>query len=305
MTHRREFLKAAMAAAPLLSGRLAAATEAAQKVRKVRIPGHNEMLPMIGLGTWQTFDVAPASAQQAELKLVLAELIAQGASVVDSSPMYGRSEAVVGNLAAQLDIHQKLFKATKVWTSGKQAGIAQMQASMAKMKTDVIDLMQVHNLVDAKTHLRTLVEWKQQGLIRYIGLTHYHSGGYAEMLRLMQRPEIDFIQINYSIISREAEAELFEMAQERDIAVMVNRPYESGQLFRAVKGLELPAFSAEFDCQSWGQFFLKFIISHPAVTCVIPGTSKLKHLRDNLQAGHGRLPSPSQRRAMSAFMRDL
>ncbi len=266
------------------------------------IPSSGESLPVIGLGTWQTFDVGAEPEQRAELSNVLKSLIAGGGSVIDSSPMYGRSETVVGELAEQAGLQDDLFYATKVWTRGQQAGIKQMQRSKLRMRTSQMDLMQVHNLLDAERHLETLTKWKQQDLIRYVGITHYHTGGYAEMAALMQQYPLDFIQINYSMLSREAEQELLPLAQERKIAVLINRPYEGGELFARVKETELPSWASEFDCSSWGQFFLKFILANPAVTCVIPGTSKVHHLLDNLSAGRGKLPTQQHREDMLAFM---
>lgn len=266
------------------------------------IPSSGESLPVIGLGTWQTFDVGADPEQRAELSSVLKSLIAGGGSVIDSSPMYGRSETVLGELAEQAGLQDDLFYATKVWTRGQQAGIKQMERSKLRMRTSQMDLMQVHNLLDAERHLETLTDWKRQDLIRYVGITHYHTGGYAEMAALMQQYPLDFIQINYSMLSREAEQELLPLAQERKIAVLINRPYEGGQLFARVKETELPGWASEFDCASWGQFFLKFILANPAVTCVIPGTSKVHHLLDNLNAGRGKLPTQQHREDMLAFM---
>jgi diketogulonate reductase-like aldo/keto reductase len=300
--NRRNFIKVS-AAASLPVNASNAAVQARINTRPIPVSG--ELLPEIGLGTWQTFDVGENLSARAKLEPVLSELVSQGASVVDSSPMYGSSESVLGDLAKKLDLQSDLFTATKVWTEGREQGIRQMRASMRKMNAPVIDLMQVHNLLDADVHLQTLNEWKQQGLIRYIGITHYHSGGHAEMRRLMLKHDIDFVQINYSIGSREAEREIFPIAQDKGIAVLVNRPFETGSLFRQVNGTTLPSWANEFNCHSWGQFFLKFILANPAVTCAIPGTSKAKHLKDNLQAGKGPLPSADHKKAMLNLMADL
>ncbi|MBT8115456.1 MAG: aldo/keto reductase, partial [Arenicella sp.] len=192
-----------------------------------------------------------------------------------------------------------------VWTRGASVGVEQMEQSLQRMKTANMDLMQVHNLIDAEVHLPILREWKQQGKIRYIGLSHYHSGGYAEMKRLMQQPDIDFIQINYSLLNTEADQEILPMARSKGIATLINRPFEKGKLFAGVKYHTVPEWAAEFDCHSWGQFFLKFILAHPAVTCVIPGTSKVHHLADNLDAGRGRMPDEKQRLRMQKFFAEL
>lgn len=272
---------------------------------KRAIPKSGETLPVIGLGTFIVFDVAPQAPEIAELKEVLRAFVAGGGSVIDSSPMYGRAEAVVGELATALGLQSSLFLATKVWTSGRQAGIAQMKTSLMRMRTQRIDLMQVHNLLDLATHLKTLREWKQAGTLRYLGITHYHSGAYRELENLLQTRAYDFAQFNYSLAEREAEARLLSVAAETETAVIINRPFAQGELFAKVKGRELPAWAAEFDCDSWAQFFLKYILSQPAVTCVIPGTGKARHMADNLKAGTGRLPDARQRKRMVELMQSF
>jgi len=255
------------------------------------IPSTGEKLPVVGLGTWQTFDVGQSKEERQALKDVLEVLIKHGGSVIDSSPMYGRSEKVVGELTTELNIKQGLFEATKVWTSGEAAGIQQMKTSMQLMQAQPMDLMQIHNLVDWKTHLRTLKKWKEEGKIRYIGITHYHKGGYAEVEKIMRTELIDFVQINYNLLAREAAEKILPLAQDKGIAVLINRPYAGGSLFQVSKEKRFPTWATEFDATTWGQLFLKFILAHPAVTCVIPGTSKAKHILDNVQAGFGDLPS--------------
>jgi aryl-alcohol dehydrogenase-like predicted oxidoreductase len=267
-------------------------------MRKRPIPRSGELLPLIGVGTWQTFDVGPDAPERAELKEVLRLLAAGQASVVDSSPMYGEAERVVGDLAAELKVREKLFFATKVWTSGREAGIRQMENSLRLMRTKRLDLMQVHNLLDVATHTKTLREWKAAGRIRYLGITHYHSGAYAELERLVKTREYDFVQFNYSMAERDAEARLLPLCADTGTAVIVNRPFAHANLFGRVKGRELPPWAAEFDCKSWAQFFLKYILAHAAVTCAIPGTRLVRHLNDNLQAGVGRLPDAAIRRRM-------
>ena len=269
------------------------------------IPASGELLPAIGLGTWQTFDVGGAESERAPLRDVMREFARLGGSVVDSSPMYGGAEGVVGDLATALDLRPKLFLATKVWTSGREAGIRQMNQSFARMRTERMDLMQVHNLLDWRTHLATLRDWKAQGKIRYIGVTHYTESAYDDLARVLETEPLDFVQLNYSIVEREAERRLLPLAQERRVAVLVNRPFSQGGLFREVRGKALPAWAAEFDCASWAQFFLKFIVSHPAVTCAIPATSKVKHLVDNMQAGVGRLPDSAARERMARLIAEL
>ena len=262
------------------------------------IPKTNEKIPVVGLGTWQTFDVGNSPAQRAPLKEVLQALIDHGGSVIDSSPMYGRSEKVVGDLTSELKMKDKLFEATKVWTQGKEQGIQEMNRSMDLMQAKPMDLMQIHNLLDWQTHLKTLRKWKEEQKIRYMGITHYHSGGYAEVERILKTEEIDFVQINYNLAVRSAAERILPLAKDKGVAVLINRPYEGGSLFRTAKKKTLPDWAQEFDASSWGQFFLKFILAHEAVTCVIPGTSKAKHMKDNAQAGFGKLPTTEHQRKM-------
>jgi diketogulonate reductase-like aldo/keto reductase len=259
------------------------------------IPSSGERLPVIGLGTWQTFDVGTAAVERAPLAEVLREFAALGGKVVDSSPMYGASETVVGDLAASLGLHGKLFVATKVWTSGRAQGIAQMEDSMRKLRARPVDLMQVHNLVDVATHLDTLAAWKREGRVRYVGITHYTAGSHDAVARVITSRPVDFVQINYSVGEREAERRLLPACQERGVAVIANRPFASGDLFRRLRDRPLPAWAAEIDCASWAQLLLKFVVSHPAITCAIPATSRVSHLRDNMAAGVGRLPDAALR----------
>lgn len=269
------------------------------------IPKTGEMLHAIGLGTWQTFDVGADPGGRAAAREVLARFVKAGGQMVDSSPMYGSSESVVGDLAAELGPRKSLFLATKVWTKGREAGIRQMEESLRRMRATRIDLMQVHNLTDVNTQLATLREWKEQGRIRFIGITHYHEGAYAELERLIKSEELDFAQFNYNVAATAAEARLLPVCAEYRTAVIVNRPFEEGDLFRRVKGRALPKWAEEFDCASWAQFFLKFILSHPAVTCAIPATRNPDYLVDNMGAAHGRLPDAAMRRRMVQHMRSL
>ena len=269
------------------------------------IPRTGESLPVIGLGTWQTFDVEPTGAEREPLRHVLGDFIKLGGSVVDSSPMYGRSEYVVGDLAAELNAHKKLFLATKVWTSGREEGIRQMEQSLARLRASRIDLMQVHNLVDYRTHLATLRKWKEQGKVRYVGVTHYTESAYDDLAKVIQAESLDFVQLNYSVAERAAERRLLPLAAERGLAVLVNRPFAAGGLFRRVSSHPLPAWAAEIDCTSWAQLFLKFVISHPAVTCAIPATSKVQHLRDNMRAGLGRFPDAKMRERIARSIANI
>jgi diketogulonate reductase-like aldo/keto reductase len=293
---RRDYIRrmAALAALPFLKFDVLHHTQMAFR----QIPSTGELLPLIGLGTWQTFDVGDRAEERKVLSNVLKLLSSNNHSLIDSSPMYGSSEEVVGDLSSQLNLNDKFFLATKVWTSGKEAGIAQMKASMKLLRRKQLDLIQIHNLVDWQTHLNTLRDWKEQEKIRYIGITHYLDSAHASVERLMKTEPLDFIQINYSMMSRSAEQRLLPLAQEKKIAVLINRPFEEGVLFQRVKGKPLPEWAKEFDCESWGQFFLKYILAHPAVNCVIPGTSKPHHMVDNLKAGEGLLPDEKQRQLM-------
>jgi aryl-alcohol dehydrogenase-like predicted oxidoreductase len=269
------------------------------------IPRTGERLPVVGVGTWQTFDVGPDAPERAELKEVLRLLVEAGGSVVDSSPMYGRSERVAGDLAAETKLRDKLFFATKVWTSGREAGIEQMESSLKLMRTRRMDLMQVHNLLDVATHAKTLREWKSEKRIRYAGVTHYHAQAYPDLEKLVRTGEWDFAQFNYSMAERDAEQRLLSVCAEAGVAVIVNRPFSYGALFPKVKGRALPPWAAEIDCASWAQFFLKYLLGHPAVTCVIPGTRRIAHLQDNVRAGMGRLPDAATRRRMMEYLERL
>src|SRR5437667_599762 len=263
------------------------------------IPSTGEKLPVIGLGTWQAFDVDLTSNNRRQLGDVLSLFVKLGARVIDTSPMYGRAEDVIGALTTALGIQDKIFLATKVWTRGRENGIKSMERSMTLLRAKRIDLMQVHNLVDVQTQLATLREWKAQGRIRYLGVTHYEAGAFADVERIMRSEKLDFAQINYSLMEREAEERLLPLAHEREVAVIVNRPFGGGDLFSRTRSKPLPDWAAEFDCRSWAQFFLKWIIAHAAVTCAIPATSNPGHLEDNIQAGTGRLPDAKMRQQMA------
>lgn len=268
---------------------------------KRAIPKSGDMLPVVGIGTYDTFDVGPTAPERAELKQVLLEFAALGGSVIDSSPMYGEAERVVGDLTAELNNRDRYFFATKVWTSGRQSGVRQMEQSLKLMRTTHMDLMQIHNLQDLDTHTQTLREWKAGGKLRHMGITHYHAGAHAELEKLVKTKSYDTVQFNYSLSEREAETRLLPACMDAGVAVIVNRPFAQAGLFGRVKGKPLPAWCAEFDCNSWAQFFLKYLLGHPAVTCVIPGTRRVAHLKDNMQAGMGRMPDAAMRRRMLEF----
>jgi diketogulonate reductase-like aldo/keto reductase len=259
-------------------------------------------LPRIGLGTWQTFDVGNDAAARAPLREVLKLL---DGNVVDSSPMYGSSEAVAGDLIAELGVRNKLFIATKVWTSGRAEGIRQMETSFKRLRVEVMDLMQIHNLVDAGTHTKTLQDMKSQGKVRHIGITHYTSSAYSEVERWLATGQYEFLQINYSLGERESENRVLPLARDKGVKVIINRPFAEGALFRRSKGKPLPPWAAELGIASWAQFFLKWIVSHPAVACAIPGTARPDHMRDNLAAGQGPMPSAAQRKQMYEYFASL
>ena len=268
------------------------------------IASSGEQLPVIGLGTYIVFDVESSTEAIASSKNIVDRLTAAGGSLVDTSPMYNRSEKIIGDVIAAGSDRDALFLATKVWTNGKDAGISQMQRSADLMQTEVIDLMQVHNLRDTDVHMKTIHDWQEQGRIRYSGLTHYTSNALGALETAMKKHKPDFIQINYSLGEREADERLLPLAADMGVAVLVNRPYQSGALFRAVSGRTVPDWAMPF-ATSWGQFFLKFIVSHPAVTCAIPATSKAQHMEDNLKAGFGALPDQATRKRMTDFITDL
>jgi aryl-alcohol dehydrogenase-like predicted oxidoreductase len=269
------------------------------------IPKSGETVPVIGLGTYDAFDIGNDVADRGAAQEVLQRFVELGGTIVDSSPMYGRAESVIGDLSSQLKVNDALWIATKVWTSGREAGIAQMNDSLRKMRREKIELMQVHNLQDAKTHLATLRDWKKSGKIKYLGVTHYHAGAYDALEQAIKSGEMDFVQLNYSIAERDAEQRLLKLAAEVGTAVIVNRPYANGSIFSKVKGKSLPPWASEIDCASWGQFFLKYILGHPTVTCIIPATRNPKHLVDNMGAGLGRLPDEAMRRNMAAYFASL
>jgi diketogulonate reductase-like aldo/keto reductase len=269
------------------------------------IPASGEKLPVIGLGTWQVFDARADAAARGPLRETLAAFAKGGARLVDSSPMYGAAESVVGDLAAELGIAKQLFFATKVYTSGREAGLAQMETSMRRMRVQRMDLMQVHNLADVAEHVKTLADLKAKGRVRYTGITHYRAGAYGEVERWLKAAPWDFLQINYSLGEREAAERLLPLAQERRVAVIANRPFAEGALFARVRGKPLPAWAAEIGAASWAQFFLKWILGHPAVTCAIPGTGRPDHMADNLAAGFGALPDEPMRRRMASHLDTL
>ena len=294
----------AAATAAVWPGRSGAMDNAASNMLLRTIPSSGEKISAVGLGTSRTFDVGSSPNERAPLKEVLQRFVQLGGKLVDTSPMYGRAEEVIGDLAAELKLEDKLFFATKVWTSGKQAGIESMERSLKLLQTKRIDLMQVHNLLDLDTQLATARAWKEEGRVRYVGVTHYVESALPALEKVLQREKLDFLQINYSIVEREAEKRVLPLARERGVATLINRPFARGDLFSRLRKKPLPDFAAEFDCESWAQFLLKWILAEEAVTCAIPATSDPRHLEDNMRAGMGRLPDAKMRERMAQFVRE-
>lgn len=291
MTRARFLRLAAGAVTGVALGSRATLPAAAPATIQTRpIPATGKRLPVIGLGTYQGFDVAPGSTEYARLPGVLQALFAAGGAVIDSSPMYGRAEATTGEFLAAAGSRPRAFVATKVWTRGRAEGMRQMNESMRLLGADPLDLMQVHNLLDWRSHLPVLRAWKAAGRIRHIGITHYNAGAYDELAAVMRAERFDFLQINYSLDEREAERLILPLAAERGMAVLINRPFGGGGLLRRLQGRPLPGWAAEIGAASWAQLLLKFVLGHPAVTCAIPGTSRPEHMADNVHAGAGPIP---------------
>src|SRR3989449_1626067 len=301
---RRNWLK--LAAALAFGGRMPPGHAADSPTPLERtIPKTGERIAAVGLGTWQVFDVAGNAAETAQAGETLKTFVGLGGRVVDSSPMYGSSESVTGQLAAELGVESKLFVATKVWTSGRDAGVRQMEDSMRKLRVERLDLIQVHNLVDASTHLATLREWKKAGRVRYLGVTHSLAGAHADLEKIIRPGDLDFLQVNYSLAEPDADRRLLAAAADSRTAVIVNRPFAEGAMFRRVRDKPLPDWAKEISCASWAQYFLKWILAHPAVTCAIPGTRNPRHVADNLAAAHGPLPDEATRRRMKSYYDSL
>lgn len=283
------------------------ATVPAGKPLMRKIPSSGESLPVVGLGTSGPFEVGNDEGARAPLREVLQAFFASGATLIDTSPMYSTAEAVLGDLLTPAQ-QAKAFIATKVWTPGsgghgEQKGIEQMQRSMSLLKRQRVELMQVHNLVDLDAHLKTLRRWKAEGKVRYIGVTHYTTSSYPDLIAIIEREKLDFVQFNYSVATREAERRLLPLCADRGVAVLINRAFEDGNLFSRVQGRPVPAWAAEFGARSWAQVFLKFVLAHPAVTCVIPATGKIRNLVDNLGAALGGLPDARQRAQIAAALK--
>ena len=304
---RRSFLKSVsgLALVPFtsftpLTSLFAAGPEISPIISKA-IPASGETLPVIGMGSWLTFDVGSNKSARARCVKILQAFFDRGGAMVDSSPMYGSSQRVIGHCLAQIPRHPSLFSTTKVWVIGKPLGILQMETSRELWGVPRFDLMQIHNMLNWRTHLETLKEWKAEGRIRYIGITTSHGRRHAKLEQALLDEAFDFVQLTYNLVDREAEQRLLPLAAERGIAVIINRPFQGGALFDLVKDKPLPAWATEFDCENWAQYFLKFIVSHPAVNCAIPATSQVAHMQENMGAAYGALPDKAMRARMLRY----
>jgi len=300
--NRRSFIGALGASAVTLGVDRAAAAPSPILMRT--IPATGEQIPALGMGTWITFNVSRDEKLRAERLKVVETFFQNGGRLIDSSPMYGSSEEVVGYCLAQRR-GLPLFSATKVWTMFRAMGVRQMEASRELWGVDRFDLMQIHNMLDWETHLATLKEWKAQGRVRLIGITTSHGRRHDALAKAMAREPFDVVQFTYNILNREAEKRLLPLAAERRQAVIINRPFQEGALIERMKRHPLPAFAAEIDCSNWAQFLLKFIISHPAVTCAIPATSRADHMQENMGALTGRMPDQKMRERMIRHVESL
>ena len=302
---RRRFLQALAVASSALVVNHSRAKAGITPHRRI-IPSSNEQIPVIGMGSWLVFAINPDDpAELASREAVIREFLEQGGGMIDSSPMYGVAEEVIGRSLRRIEDHNRLFAATKVWTRGNRQGLLQMEDSRLLWGIPRFDLMQVHNLMDWDTHLPNLYDMKEEGEIRYVGVTTSHGRRHEDLIDLMRAEPLDFVQFTYNLLDREAENTLLPMAAERGIAVIINRPFQRGALFDRFARYPLPKWAADIDCDNWAQFFLKFIISHPAVTCAIPATSRVDHCRQNMGAAYGRLPEPSMRKEMIAYVESL
>ena len=300
---RRTALRLIAGLGALLSAGIA--TGQPPKIMSRKIPSTGEELAAVGLGTWQVFDAGSDATARAPLREVLARFAAAGGRMIDSSPMYGSAESVAGDLIAELGLREQLFVATKVWTRGRAEGIQEMERSFKRLRVTTMDLMQVHNLLDVDVHTKTINDMKAKGRVRYTGITHYTASAHAEVERQLGKEKYDFLQINYSLGERDAEKRLLNLCKDKGIAVIANRPFAEGAMFRRVRGKPLPPWAAEIGVASWAQYFLKWVVGHPAITCVIPGTGKPEHIADNVAAGFGALPDEKMRKQMAAHFDSL
>ena len=303
--NRRRFLQCMAAASTALTTGNLNAIPASARISRI-IPSSDEAIPVIGMGSWLVFAIDPDNDEQLKSReAVIREFLSRGGGMIDSSPMYGVAEDVIGRSLKRIRDHSGLFAATKVWTRGNRQGLLQMEDSRLLWGLTRLDLMQVHNLMDWEHHLPNLYDMKDEGQIRYVGVTTSHGRRHGELIDIMRSQPLDFVQFTYNVLDREAEQFLLPLAADRGIAVIINRPFQRGRLFDQYARYPLPAWAADIDCQNWAQFFLKFIISHPAVTCAIPATSRVDHMRENMEAGYGRLPDSKMRKEMVNYVHSL
>ena len=300
-TSRRTIIKllGASGLAPPLSLQ---ASDLKNKMARRIIPSTGKLLPIIGLGTSRVFDTNLSEKSLNPRKEIVKALLDHGGSLIDTSPMYGKAEEVTGKIAQDLKINDQLFLATKVWIEGKEAGEMQMKESSKKLNKAVINLMQIHNLLDWKTHIKTLYDWKEQGKINYIGISHFRSNAFSQIEKIITKERIDFAQFNYSLQEREAEKRLLPLCREKGVATLINRPFMRGKLFKAVARKKLPSWAYEYNMNTWSQFFLKFILANPAVTAIIPATSDPAHMVDNLIGGVGPIPEVGLQKKMEGVV---
>jgi diketogulonate reductase-like aldo/keto reductase len=303
--NRRQFLQFLMGlGSSLVTRHVNALAEPGQHTRV--IPSSGERVPVIGLGSWITFGINPEDVQELQQREgVMREFLKRGGGLLDSSPMYGSAQKVIGICLKRIGHHKGLFSATKVWTHGHRQGFLQMERSRLLWGLPYLDLMQVHNLMDWEVHLPTLHAMKAEGKIRYVGVTTSHGRRHEELMHIMRTQQLDFVQFTYNMLDREAEQYLLPMAADKGIAVIINRPFQRGGMFDHVGQHPLPGWASDIDCENWAQFFLKFIVSHPSVTCAIPATSRLDHLQENMAAAYGRMPDQNTRQKMLEYIRSL
>lgn len=302
---RRSVIAMIGAAASGLAGLPGTSLAASGPARTRTVTSTGDRIPVIGMGSWITFNVGKNRTLRKARTEVLRTFFSHGGGLIDSSPMYGSSEEVIGDGLKSLGSPETLYSATKVWTSGRDAGIAQMRQSQALWNGRAFDLMQIHNMLDWQTHYQTLEAWKAEGRIGAVGITTSHGRRHSDLERALKSKPFDTVQLTYNVLDREAEQRLLPLAAERGIGVIVNRPFQRGGLFDHVSGHALPGWAADIDCRTWAQFFLKFVISHPAVTCAIPATSQVEHMTENMEAAHGRFPDQKMRDHMADFVRNL
>jgi len=300
-TSRRTIIKI-LGASSLTSTIALQADDIKNKMARRIIPSTGKLLPVIGLGTSRVFDTNLSEKSLNPRKEIVKSLLDHGGNLIDTSPMYGRAEEVTGKISQDLKVNDQLFLATKVWIEGKEEGEMQMKESSKKLNAKVINLMQIHNLLDWKTHIKTLYDWKEKGKINYIGISHFRSNAFSQIEKIITEERIDFAQFNYSLQEREAEKRLLPLCKEKGVATMINRPFMRGKLFKAVAKKKLPSWAYEYNVNTWSQFFLKFILANPAVTAIIPATSNPAHMVDNLFGGIGPIPEADLQKKMEEIV---